>query len=473
MRNKRTREGERSSSVVGPGRVSQAELLRRSLAWIIDEEMFTKLSLHGNTNWSAAQFVVLAILWAWSDQSTLTGAFHQAARLAARLFGQSAVASYPGFTSALVKWSSRLVPELWQRLQTRMQQIGGDHERIGGWFPLAVDGSRVSTPRSRSNEATFSARNYGRGRKAKSRCKWRNKKRRSKPLSQGVKPQIWLTLIWHMGLKMPWCWKLGPSTASERQHFLQLLKTERFPDKTLFCGDAGFVGYQLWKGILDEGHHFLIRVGGNVQLLRGLGHVRSGPGIVCLWPEAVAKKKQAPVVLRLLEFQGARGPVYLVTDLLSDKALTLRQAKELYKLRWGVELQFRGLKQTFGREKLRSRSAPCALAELEWSLIGLWSIQLFAAKEQLAVDSPPANCSLALALSVIQNALRNWTAAATSSRELRLRLRQAVKDHYHRTSSKAARYKPKCKDNPCSTKPVIVAASPQQKQNYRALTLSA
>ena len=470
MRRQRAKKSQRGSAVA-QGRPSQADLLRRSLAWMINDEMFAELSPHGNTKWSAAQLVFLAVLWVWSDKSTLTGAFREAERLSASMFGQSALASYPGFTSALVTWSDRLMPEIRHRLQQLMQQVGGDYWRIGGWLPLAVDGSRVSTPRSRSNEDAFSIKNYGRGKRAKSRSKWRNKKRRSKPLSVSVKPQVWLTLIWHMGLKMPWCWKTGPSTSSEREHFLHLVKTSIFPEKTLFCCDAGFVGYDLWKTLIGQGHHFLIRVGGNVRLLRGLGHARLGPGVVFLWPDAVAKKKQQPLALRLLEFQAPRGRVYLVTNA-SEDALSRTQAKQLYKLRWGVELQFRGLKQTFGRGKLRSRSASCGLVELEWSLIGLWSIQLFAAKEQLAVESPPENTSLALALGVIQNAMRNWTAEVTSPRELSDRLREAVKDSYHRTSSKDARYQPNYKDQPSPTKPEIVAATVQQKKNYKALTLS-
>jgi hypothetical protein len=473
MRRKRAKGGGQSASTVVQGGANQAGLLQRSLAWIINEEIFTELSPHGNTKWSAAQLVCLAVLWVWSDKSTLTGAFREAVQLSVGMFGQSALTSYPGFTSALSIWSDRMMPEIWQRLQKLMQQVGADYWRLGGWLPLAVDGSRVNTPRTRSNEEAFSIKNYGRGKRAKYRSKWRNKRRRSKPLSNAVKPQIWLTLIWHMGLKMPWCWKTGPSTSSEREHFLDLVKTCIFPEKTLFCCDAGFVGYELWKALIGRGHHFLIRVGGNVRLLRGLGHTRLGPGVVYLWPDAVAKKKQQPLVLRLLEFQAPRGRVYLVTNVLSENALTLAQAKELYKLRWGVELQFRGLKQTFGRGKLRSRSAPCALVELEWSLIGLWSIQLFAAKEQLAVDSPPANSSLALAIGVIQNAMRNWTAEVTSPHELSHRLREAVKDPYLRNSSKEARYKPNYKDQPCPTKPAIVTASARQKKNYQALALSA
>jgi hypothetical protein len=64
---------------------------------------------------------------------------------------------------------------------------------------------------------------------------------------------------------MPWAWRCGPSTASERDHLLELLEQQKFPGNTLFCGDAGFVGYRLWKAILDGGQNFLIRVGANVR----------------------------------------------------------------------------------------------------------------------------------------------------------------------------------------------------------------
>jgi hypothetical protein len=130
---------------------------------------------------------------------------------------------------------------------------------------LAVYGSRVTTRRTQSNEQAFSDRNYGQGNKDNSRNKWKNKKRRSKRLSEPVKPQIWLTLIWHMGLKLPWCWRTGPSTASERDHLLEMLTTLVFPKKTLFCADAGFVGYALWTAILDQKQNFLIRVGANIR----------------------------------------------------------------------------------------------------------------------------------------------------------------------------------------------------------------
>src|SRR5436309_2513451 len=81
--------------------------------------------------------------------------------------------------------------------------------------------------------------------------------------------------------------------------------------------------------------------------------------------------------LRLFEVQVGRCRMSVVTNVLDDAQLSVEQARELYKLRWGIELQFRTLKQTFGRRKLRSKTPERAVVELDWSLLGLAMIQLF------------------------------------------------------------------------------------------------
>jgi hypothetical protein len=48
--------------------------------------------------------------------------------------------------------------------------------------------------------------------------------------------------------------------------------------------------------------------------------------------------------------------MWLVSNVLEEQSLSHQEARDLYCLRWGVELQFRTLKQTFGRGKLRSRT---------------------------------------------------------------------------------------------------------------------
>lgn len=445
------------------------DVLQRAVQWVVKETSFSKMRLHGNTIWLPSQLVILAVLWAWSDKHRLTDAFRYSKELSLRMFGVVAVTSYQGFLGALVRWQKILLPLVCQRLWQLMKKSGGEYWRIGIWLPLAVDGSRISTPRTAKNEKAFAALNYGKGQKAKSRRKWKNKRRRSKPLSHPVKPQIWLTLLWHMGLKMPWSWKTGHSASSERGHFLEMLKGLVFPENTPFCGDAGFISYELWNTILDQGHNLLIRVGGNVRLLRNLGHARYDKNYVYLWPTKVSQKNQPPLILRLITCQGPRGTIYLVTSVLSKKQLSDHQVKTLYKLRWGIELQFRAYKQTFSRRTLRSRTPENALAELDWSLVGLWVIQLFAVKEQIKVERPPEGCSIALAISAVQDAMQFFQHDIYNPQELRQRLRDALKDQYKRTSSKTARYRSKQKAPPTCMKPKIVEARPQEKKLYRTL----
>ena len=445
------------------------ELLRKALAWAINDRMFADMRLHGNIRWSPRQIVILAVLWVWSDKRTLVRAFDHARGLSLAIFGEVAVTTYQGLTGALKKWSVKLLPATQQRLQQLMEQVGENHWRIGLWVALAVDGSRIDTPRTKSNENAFAAKNYGKGKKARSRTKWKNKKKRSKKLSAPVKPQMWITLIWHMGLKLPWTWKTGASTSSERHQLMDMLKTENFPENTLFCGDAGFVGYEFWNAIANSGHHFLVRVGANVRLLTDLGHVRYGDGIVCVWPNAAARRRQLPLVLRLVHIQNERGTMSLVTSVLSTRKLSNASVARLYSMRWGIELQFRSFKQTFGRGQLHSRTAACSYVELDWSLIGLWMIQLFAVKEQIKVARPPDGSSVSLSLAIIQDAMNLSHEAALNGRVLSRQLSEAVKDQYVRTSSKSARYQANKKDKPSATQPILLKATAKQQRAFREL----
>ena len=453
--------------------VKQGELLKRAIQWIVTDDMFAKFKQHGNSTWQASSMITLVVLTAWMPNSQLTEAFVKAGELSVNLFGVMAVNTYQGMMRAMVNNGSSLLLIVWARLQFLMEEISPEHFRIGGWLPLAVDGSRYTTPRTQSNERAFSAKRYGKGKCAKSRRKWKNKSRRSKKVSP-IKPQVWMTLIWHMGLKLPWCWKTGPSTSSERHHLIEMLKSMVFPEKTLFCGDAGFVGYELWSTIMDQGHSFLIRVGGNVRLLKNLGVARvKGDGIVYLWPDEIARKNRPPLILRLIEVKSSKGTMYLVTNILDQKKLSCATVRKLYPLRWGIELQFRTAKQTYGLAKLRSRNSNHALVELDWSLVALTMIQLLAIKEQIALDIPPEHSSVSEAIKAIRYAIDNWCLTKPKPLDLHSRLQEATKDQYQRNSSKQARYRPANPDKPSATKPKIIQATAKQKAKYRAILQAA
>lgn len=449
----------------------QVDFLRRAMEWALNDLMFAKMEKHGNVRWAGKSLVTLAILMCWSESKQLTDAFEKAASLSQRLLGVLAVTTYQSLMRALVTYGPQLLPRTWSRLHLLMQQTSPQHFRIGVWVPLAVDGSRFTTPRTKSNETAFAAKNFGKGKQAKSRRRWQNKKKRIKKLCTPVKPQIWLTLIWHMGMKLPWCWRSGPSTSSERHHLVDMLESAVVPEKTLFCCDAGFVGYELWSSIIRSGHSFLIRVGANVRLLKDLGHARTRDGIVYLWPDAAARKHQPPLILRLIEIKNCKGHMFLVTNVINNRELSDASIKKLYPLRWGVELQFRATKQTFGRTKLRCRNAAHALAELDWSLVALTLVQLFAIRQQVKIDEPPENMSVALALKAVRHAIVNWNQPASLGGNLNQQLQNSVKDLYQRASNKQARYHPDYKDKPSTTKPIIRAATNKQKKKYANLNL--
>jgi hypothetical protein len=234
------------------------------------------------------------------------------------------------------------------------------------------------------------------------------------------------------------------------------------PEKSLITADAGFVGYDFWRAILDAGHNFVIRVGANVRLIRKLGYARQHDHTVYLWPNEAAKKQQRPLVLRLIVINNGKHPVYLVTNLTKSR-LSDRQAGEIYAARWGIELFFRTFKQTFGCRKLRSRSADNANLELDWSLLALWCVCLLGQRELAESGEDPTWLSAAAAIKAVQSTLREYRVRPESREEsLWLQLQIALLDDYQRVSSKTSRNYPRKKKRQRIGAPKITLASKQQ-----------
>lgn len=434
---------------------SHAQSFDRLREWLLpNAEIFAGLALHGNTSWSATALVWWALCWAWSESKNVTDAFEQATEQCGRL-GIAALSTYQGFMNALATWTDRLLGVLWPVLHQRMRQIGGNFFDVDGWVPIAFDGSRSSAPRSESNETALCAAHYGEGKTAKYRKKKtkglrRRNNEQNKP--QPPQPQAWMTMMWHMGLRLPWMWRLGPSNASERAHVMEMLDDGDFPENTLFCGDAGFVGYPLWSRILHRGFHFLVRVGANVSLLTESGCRIAPGGRVWAWPQDAQRSGLPPLRLRLLKVQIGKTKVWMLTSVLPSGRLSKAQIVRLYKMRWGVEVEFRGLKQTLDRAKLRCRNSRRVLAELNWSIMAMAVAELFALKEQLspppaatkdeASAGDPKKRSLANTMRALRRCLTHLRETPDPGGDLHTQLRQAVTDSYHRKSSKTARYRP-------------------------------
>lgn len=425
--------------------------------WLLpDAAIFSILPFHGNSKWKPQNLVWLALCWAWSDQRFVTDAFIRASEACQTLLGVLPVNTYQGLMGSLVTWTPRLMPLLCSILQQRMEQIGGRFWRIDGWVPIAFDGSRNTAPRTKSNEDALCAKNYGKSKKAKYRKKKSQGMRHRKKPAQPQEPQTWITMMWHMGLRLPWCWRLGPSNSSERQHVMEMAETGTFPKNTLFCGDAGFIGYEFWSTLTARGGNFLVRVGANVNLLTNqencfLKKTDKGFVVYC-WPKAMMQAGQPALRLRLVQVYLGKTKVWLLTSVLNEQKLTIKMMVRFYKMRWGIEVEFRGLKQTLDRSKLRCRNAKRILVELNWSVLAMAVAELFALKEQLdkkasksgakRKSSDPDKRSLAQTMRALRRCLANLRETPEPGKDLSSQLRTAVTDSYKRTASKKARYRP-------------------------------
>jgi hypothetical protein len=452
--------------------LTQGEQMANALDWIVNDKIFADVQLHGNVKWFVLDLVRVAVLWVWSSKHTLVESANDAIEKSRELFSSVGIKSYQVLTNALVKYTSQILPPLQKRMHQLMENVNSSGFRMGLWVVLAVDGSRLNVPRTRANEQRFckpttkrkkrhNKKKNRRGRHATKRTPVSRKKHYN---PQPVGPQTWLTLLWHVGLRMPWAWKIGPSYSSERAHFLAMLESEDFPKNTLFCGDAGFVGYDFWKKIDATGHRFLCRVGSNCSFLKKLGRVRERQGIVYCWPKEKQHQKLPPLVMRLLCFHDRRGEVYLVTNELSTKRLSDSLASKIYRSRWGIEVQFRSLKQTFGCSTLLGRTPEVAEQELNWSLVGLWIAQLLALREQTPLTTPDSKTSVAQVLRIFEDILQRPDRVPKPGQSFRGRMAKAITDAYVRNSQKKSRNFPRRKEEPQTGPPKIMLATRVQKK---------
>jgi hypothetical protein len=431
--------------------LTNKQSFNRLRSWLLpDEGIFSRIRFHGNIKWKPSGLVWLALCWAWSDARNLTDAFSEALGICQTLLGCTPLSTYQGFMGALVAWTAKLLPVLRGVLQQRMQGMASKFWRVDGWVAIAFDGSRSTAPRTKANEAAFCAANYGHGSTAKYRrkkSKGMRRRQNEKNKAHAPEPQAWITLLWHMGLRLPWSWRLGPSSSSERTHVMDMLRTERFPRHTLFCGDAGFIGYPLWSCVLEQEQDFLVRVGANVNLLYAYADCalqKDGKefSVLC-WPKSAMRANLPPLRLRLLKVRVGNARVWMLTSVLDRTKLTAKAVVRFYKSRWGIEMEFRGLKQTLNRAKLRSRNDRRLLAELDWSILALAVAELMAFKEQQADQATdPKKRSLAGTMRAIRTCLGNLNRVPARGKDLLNQLREAVTDNYHRKRPKAARYRP-------------------------------
>jgi hypothetical protein len=447
------------------GSPPQHQALKQALDWLLSVAPLSKVRFREDCTWTHKALIFAALLWAWSDEKTITERFAVARKIviAMAILRRRPAKSYQAFLKILKTWTLTLTTALQVAFRGRMQTDLAERFTVHRFAVFGVDGSRLELPRTQSNEQRFSPAKARRKRKAKAKQRRRARSqaaRAERARQQKINsPQMWLTTMFHVGTGLPWDWRIGPSDSSERAHFQDMI--EALPAGALVTADAGFVGYAYWKALIASKRHLLIRVGANVRLLKKLGYAQEHQGVVYLWPDREAARKQPPLVLRLVVARGGRHPVYLVTSVLDATVLSDGQVVEIYALRWHVELFYRHFKQTFERRKLRSHTADNAELEATWSLLGLWAMGLHAEVQLAQEDVPAPRMSVAGILRAYRKSMREYKSPPDPGESLRELVSRAVIDPYKRVN-KTSRGYPRKKHGHAIGSPQIRKATKDQ-----------
>lgn len=346
--------------------------------------------------------------------------------------------SYDGWVNALCRESPRLVPHVIDRLRREMIQME-DYQHVGRWVGFGADGSDVACPRTLANQEAMSGSGQPDG-----------------------MPQMLVTTLYHLRLGLPWALRVGSTRVSERAHLRSMIG--ELPGRSLLVADAGFLGYELACELVEKKRHFLLRVGGNVHLLRELGYDAEVEGTtVYLWPAKQQRDEESPLKLRLIVVKDEeKQPVYLVTSVLDEDALTDEEASELYRARWGVEVFYRTTKQTMEHATIRSRTPEHCYEEMTWSIIGVWLLGLMTMRETIAAKNDPSDWSPAASRNTVRRVLRQLSPGYRSHASLRSVLAGCLKDNYQRSGSKASRNYPRKKHQKPPNPPKFKSATTKQ-----------
>lgn len=364
--------------------------------------------------WSAKYVVLCWAIMGWSVQGLLTERFREAWEVLARWFfrRRRPGSSYQGLTQATQHLGPEILHQFWCCLRRTIPARVGRAWTWYGWTAIAVDGSRVQAPRTRSNE------------KGLGRC-GRNK----------THPQWWITWAIHLPTSLIWDWRHGPGNSSERSHLRSMLPT--FPPGALVVADIGFGGFDLLGELTRAGVSFLIRCCSNTTLLVDRTRQRIERAgecrIVHLWP--TGRRSQPPLRLRLIVVKHRGRRVYLLTDVMEPHRLSRAMASEVYRARWGIEVEFRGLKQTLGRRKMLARTPEPGAMELIGTILAMALLLLHGA---MGLGARIERLSVALLLRVIRRMIEA-TRWGRSTAPWLPGIRTALRDSYVRRRSKRAR----------------------------------
>jgi hypothetical protein len=429
-----------------PRAKSLPECIREFLTPTVFKQVRKVASSRKKPRWDIHPLLLVLLTMTWSCGDSLPEKFEVARGFYAfyhpkrRRPGET----FQGFQQALEKLPMPVLRALATGVRARIGQLFATRLLVGGFIPLGCDGSRMECPRTEELEQRL-------GQSGK----------------KDSAPMIWLTALVHLCNGIPWGWRFGKGgKASERDHLCRMLSL--LPKKALVVTDAGYYGYELILTLVRAKVLFLLRMSTNVKLYSEqcfeIDDFREG--IVYYWPEGVQKKGGEPIQARLIRIHGRKrkNDVWLLTNVLEKKQLSLRMAGKFYRWRWESEGYFRTYKRTLSKVKLMSRTVRCVHREAEASMI---ATQLLLAQGALAMpeatNDEAVACSPRKVLLEIRRELRHGFPLRTKKCFWE-RLCQSCREHRRRTTPKEKRQWPRRTEHKPPGPPQLLTLTKSQKR---------
>lgn len=338
--------------------------------------------------------------------------------------------SFQGFEKAVRRLPMPVLRTLAGAIRGRIQALFGDRLMFGGFIPLGCDGTKHECPRSEELE-----------KRVGTSCKQKDSGEKNSA------PMIWNTAIVHLTLGIPWCWRWGKAKkSSERHHLLHMLPL--LPRLVLIVVDAGYVGYEVIRTLVEKNTFFLLRMSS-----QGTFYTESQEpleeyqeGIAYYWPAKHRLKRNPPLRGRLICVRSKKHKkdVWLFTNVEDPNRLPVELASTFYRLRWENEGFFRTYKRTIKKVKLMSRTVKSIHREAEASMI---ATQLLLCQGALAMPAPSCKARLPVMCSPrkVLLEIRREIPARIPRRPFSERLATLQRERRDRTTPKEKRQWPRRK----------------------------
>jgi len=195
-----------------------------------------------------------------------------------------------------------------------------------GFRVFAVDGSTMRLPDNEEVRAHFGATRNQSGKRAMGR----------------------VSLLFDALNRLTYDAILGNFHVGEISMAWQHLEEAELPENSMILLDRGYYDFALMRNILDQGHHFCIRLRSNLGIFRAFNQSNQQDLCLNLKPPKQHLKSASPnspyrksFTVRIVRYQVKRKVYTLMTSLLDAKTFPIAELADLYHKRWQIEESYK------------------------------------------------------------------------------------------------------------------------------------